>query len=94
MANEWNAEEVKKVIDVASEKIPELLNSLSDVLYGKDAAAKYAQAIASFYKTLRDSGMTDEQAFALTEQYMSSLNIGGIFAKAGPWGRHKDEEKD
>jgi hypothetical protein len=26
--------------------------------------------------------MTDEQAFKLTEQYMSSLNLGGMFAKA------------
>jgi hypothetical protein len=26
--------------------------------------------------------MSDEQAFKLSEQYMSSLNLGGIIAKA------------
>jgi hypothetical protein len=25
--------------------------------------------------------MTDEQAFELTKQYMSTLNIGGMFSK-------------
>lgn len=84
---EWDAEEVKKVIEVATDKIPALLNSLTDVLYGREAAAKFGQAVASFYKTLRDSGMTDEQAYKLTEQYMSSLNIGKVF-EGGFAGRH------
>jgi len=76
------AEELKEVLAVVSEKIPALLNSLTDVLYGKTSAEKYGQAVANFYKTLRDSGMTDEQAFKLTEQYMSSLNLGGIIGQA------------
>jgi|SRR3990170_3738714 len=96
---EWDAEEVKKVIEIAAEKIPALLNSLTDVLYSKDSAAKYGQAVANFYKTLRDSGMTDEQAYRLTEQYMSSLNIGKLFEGGfrrgghewGPHGSKKDE---
>ena len=38
--------------------------------------------MADFYSTLKKSGMTDEQAFKLTEQYMSSLNLGGMISKA------------
>lgn len=79
---EKDAEEVKEILEVVSEKIPALLNSLTDVLYGKDQATKYAQAVAGFYKALKDSGMTDEQAFALTEAYMSNLNIPGMIGKA------------
>ena len=90
---EWDAEEVKKVIEVAAEKIPALLNSLTDVLYSKSSAEKYGQAVANFYKTLRDSGMTEEQAYKLTEQYMSSLNIGKLFE--GKFrGRHGHEEAE
>src|SRR2546428_13693157 len=73
-----NADEVKELLEAFSEKIPTLLNSLTDAIYSKDASAKFGAAVADFYKTLKESGMTDEQAFRLTEQYMSSLNIGGV----------------
>jgi len=75
-------EQVKEIFAVFSEKLPALLNSLTDSIYGKDASAKFGTAVADFYRTLKESGMTDEQAFKLTEQYMSSLNLGGLFAKA------------
>src|SRR3989442_227157 len=77
-----NADEVKELLEAFSEKIPSLLNSLTDAIYGKDASAKFGAAVADFYKTLKESGMTDEQAFRLTEQYMSSLNIGGMISDA------------
>ena len=76
-----NPENVKEILEAFSEKIPSLLNSLTDAIYGKDASAKFGAAVADFYKTLKGSGMTDEQAFKLTEQYMSSLNLAGIIAK-------------
>ena len=76
------AEELKEMITVFAEKVPALLNSLTDVLYGKEQAAKYGQAVAGFYKALKDSGMTDEQAFELTKQYMSPMNLGGLIGKA------------
>jgi len=79
---EKDAEEVAEILEVVSEKIPALLNSLTDVLYGKDQAMKYAQAVAGFYKALKESGMTDDQAFALTEAYMSSLNLPAMIGDA------------
>jgi hypothetical protein len=91
-----SAEQVKEILEVVSEKIPALLNSLTDVLYGKESAAKYGQAIAGFYKSLKDSGMTDQQAFELTKTYMSSLDLAGIVGKTvgghhGEHGEHDDE---
>jgi len=82
---------VKEIFAVFSEKLPALLNSLTDSIYGKDASAKFGTAVADFYRTLKESGMTDEQAFRLTEQYMSSLNLGGLFAKA--FGKRREGEE-
>src|SRR2546428_11523697 len=90
--NKFDADKFKEVLEAFSEKIPALLNSLTDVLYGKESAGKYGAAIAGFYRTLRDSGMNDEQAFRLTEQYMSSLNLGKMIAQA-VGGRGGEEEK-
>lgn len=83
-----NAQEMKEIFGVFSEKLPALLDSLTDAIYSKDASAKFGAAVSDFYKTLRESGMSDEQAFKLTEQYMSSLNLGGIIAKTV--GKHRE----
>ncbi len=77
-----NLDEMKEMLGLFSEKVPTLLNNLTDVLYGKASAEKYGLAVAGFYRTVKESGMTDEQAFKLTEQYMSSLNLGKIIQGA------------
>ncbi len=91
-SDEWKADDVKEILNAVSERIPALLNNLADVLYGKESAQKYGQAVAGFYKTLKDSGMTDEQAFRLTEQYMSSLSLGSVLGSA-MGGRHHGERE-
>lgn len=92
--HEEDVEELKEILNVVAEKIPKLLNSLTDVLYGKEEAGKYGRAVASFYKELRDAGMTDQQAFEITKQYMSSLNIGGMLSKAlGGFGKEKESKE-
>jgi len=77
-----DADEVKEILAVVSEKVPALLNSLAEVLYGKEQGAKYGQAVAGFYKSLKDAGMTDQQAYELTKQYMSAMNLGGMIGEA------------
>jgi hypothetical protein len=78
----FKPEEFKDILNFVGDKLPSLLNSLTDAIYGKDASEKFGTAVSNFFRTLKDSGMTDEQAFKLTEQYMSSLNLGGTIAKA------------
>ena len=84
-------EEIKDILGFIGEKLPELLDDLTNAIYGKEASAKFGSAVSNFYRTLKDSGMSDEQAFKLTEQYMSSLNLGGMIAKAISQ-RHAGEE--
>ncbi len=78
-------EKIKEILDVVSEKIPRLLRELSDLLYSPKSAKQYAEAAATFYKELKEAGMTDEQAFELTSQYLSTLNFGKMMGK---FGRH------
>lgn len=79
---DWRPEDFKEMLNAFGEKIPGILNGVTDAIYGKDASTKFGTAVSNFYRTLKDSGMTDEQAFKLTEQYMSSLNLGGMIGKA------------
>jgi len=76
-------EKIKEILDVVGEKIPGLLKELSALLYGPKSAKQYAEAAAIFYKELKGAGMTDEQAFELTRQYMSTLNLGKMMGNIG-----------
>ncbi len=81
-------EKIKEILNIVSEKVPGLLKELSAVLYGPDQAKNFGVAVATFYKELKAAGMTDEQAFELTRQYMSTLKIGGMFSKLACPGLH------
>jgi len=81
-------EKIKEILDVVSEKIPGLLKELSGLLYSPGNAKKYAAAAAIFYKELKNAGMTDEQAYELTSQYLSTLNLGKMMGKFGKHHEH------
>jgi len=82
-------EKIKEILDVVSEKIPGLLKELSGLLYSPESAKQYAEAAATFYKELKKAGMTDEQAYELTSQYLSTLNLGKM---VGRFGRHHEHD--
>jgi hypothetical protein len=82
-------EKIKEILNVVSDKIPGLLKELSGVLYGTKQAKQFGIAVATFYKELKEAGMTDEQAYELTRQYMSTLNLGNMIKG---FGQHKHDE--
>jgi hypothetical protein len=71
-------EKLREMFQVFSENIPDLLTKITDVLYGVQQGEKFGQSVAGFFKALRDAGMTNEQAFALTKEYMSNMSLGGM----------------
>jgi len=82
-------DKIKEILDVVSEKVPGLLKDLSKLLYSPDSAKQYAEAAAIFYKELLKAGMTNEQAFELTSQYLSTLNLGKMMGNIGEHHHHK-----
>jgi len=76
-------EKIKEILDVVSEKIPGLLKEMSGLLYSPGSAKQYAEAAAIFYKELISAGMTPEQAYELTSQYLSTLNLGKMMGNVG-----------
>lgn len=87
-----DAEEVKEILEVVSDKVPALLTGLADVLYGRDKGAKYGEAVAGFFKSLKDAGMTDEQAYELTKQYMAAMNLPNMIGQAIQGGKGRGEK--
>ena len=82
-------EKIKEILDVVGKKIPGLLKELSSLLYSPESAKQYAEAAAIFYKELKKAGMNDEQAYELTSQYLSTLNLGKMMKNVGQHNHHE-----
>jgi len=86
-----NPEDIKEIMKVMSETIPGLLSSVTKVLYGAKEGEEYGKAVANFYRTLKDAGMSNEEAFALTKVYMSNMNLGNIVGGVAKGSKEKEE---
>ncbi len=77
-------EKIKEILDVVADKVPGLLRELSGLLYSPESAKQYAQAAATFYKELKAAGMSESEAYELTSQYLSTLNLGKMMRNFTP----------
>jgi len=68
-----NVEDLAKVLDVVSDKIPSMLRGLRNVLYSTEAADNMAGAVAAFYTKLVDAGIPKEEAMDMAKGYMINL---------------------
>ena len=83
--------ELKEVMQVISETVPELLDKITKVLYDAQEGEKMGKAVAAFYTALVESGMSKDQAFALTKDYMSSMSLGSMISGFAKHHDHDDE---
>lgn len=66
-------EEIGQLLDIVSEKLPHLLQSIKELIYSPEAAKEMGQAAGNFYKELIDSGIDVGLASELTRDYMKTL---------------------
>ena len=69
---------LKELFKVLSDSVPELLGNVTKVLYEGKSGEEFGKAVAGFYQAMISAGMSKEQAFSLTKEYMSNLSIGGL----------------
>jgi len=81
LSDEKDVKNLKEVMAVMSTEIPKLLESISKTMFSAENAAKLGEQTAEFYKKLKDAGMTDEQAFKLTQDFMANFSIGNMLGK-------------
>jgi chromosome segregation ATPase len=66
-------EGIREMLDVVSDRIPHLLRGIQESVYSPEQLKATAEAFASFYKTLVDSGMPAHVAAELTRQHFDNL---------------------
>lgn len=88
-------EELRGIFEVLKNSVPELLEKITKVIYEAKSGEEYGRAVASFYQALVSAGMSSEQAFALTKEYMSNLSIGNLMKNiTGGMASGHDEDDD
>jgi len=87
-----DAEEVKAVLQVVSKEIPQLIKGLIGSVFSEEAGRDMGKAAAAFYKELKDSGMPDEIAVKMTQNYISVFtSLGDIMKKFSKGGKSSSE---
>ncbi len=92
--DEKDIEEFKELMNTLKDTVPALIKGIVDAIYSEQSAEDFGKQVANFYKSLIDAGMSNEQAFTLTQKFMESRDIVGILKKVlseGNWGKWKNE---
>lgn len=65
--------EISDLLDAVATKVPRLINDLLGTLFSAEAGAKIGQSVGLFYKELVSNGIPEDEALAMTKEYISSL---------------------
>jgi hypothetical protein len=78
------AEEVRQLLSAVSTEVPALIKSIIGAVFSEEAGKNMGRAAAAFYKELKDSGMPDDVAVKMTEDYIGVFtSLGDILKQAG-----------
>jgi hypothetical protein len=92
--DENDIEKLKEVMSVISVEIPKLLDAISKTMYSPENAQKLGEQTAAFYKKLKEAGMSEEQAFKLTQDYMENFSLGNMIGTVIGSASHRDDHDD
>lgn len=87
-------EEISAILAAVSKEIPGLVKGILDTFFSPEAAADVGKAVATFYKNLKEGGIPEEQALAMTKDYLGTLTKWSEALKGMKWEprsrRHED----
>lgn len=74
-----DAEEVKEILSVVSTEVPALIRNILASVFSEEAGTNMGKAAGAYYKELKDSGMPDDVALKMTQEYMATFtNLGDL----------------
>ena len=81
------AEELKEILGVVSTQIPALVKGIIGSIFSEEAGKSMGRAAAAFYNELKESGMPEDVAVKMTENYMSVFtSLGDLLKHVGKSG--------
>jgi hypothetical protein len=87
-------EQLRQIFQVIGDSVPELLDKITKILYSAAEGERFGQSVAAFYKSLVEAGMSKDQAFTLTKEYMNNVSLGGMLKNIFSGGLSRDLSED
>lgn len=78
-------EEISAILAAVSKEIPGLVKGILDAFFSPEAAADVGKAVAAFYNNLKEGGIPEEQALAMTKDYLGTLTKWSEALKGMKW---------
>jgi hypothetical protein len=70
LSEKHDAEEIGQILSVVRMEVPGLVKDLIDTVYSPESAEKMAKSVATFYKTLVDSGFDEKEALEMAKGFV------------------------
>ncbi len=89
-----DAEEIEAILGVVSKEVPALIKGIVGSVFSEEAGRDMGKAAGAFYKELKESGMPEEAAVEMTENYISVFtSLSDIMKKLdiGKGGKSRSE---
>lgn len=83
------AEEIREVLGVVSTQIPALIRGVVGAVFSEEAGKDMGRAAGAFYKELRESGMPEDVAVKMTQNYIGVFTSLGDMLKEAVSGKGK-----
>ena len=81
-----DAEEVREILSVVSEKVPTLIKGLMSSVFSADSARDMGKAAATYYSELKAGGIPDDVAVQMTKEYIGTFSKISDFIKTASRG--------
>ncbi len=81
-----DAEEVREILSVVSEKVPALIKGLMSSVFSADSARDMGKAAATYYSELKAGGIPDDVAVQMTKEYIGTFSKISDFIKTASRG--------
>ena len=66
-------QDMEQMMDLISEKTPEILNGIVKTIYTKEAGKSIGQGVSAMYQELINGGMEKDDAMLMTKEYMYAI---------------------
>jgi hypothetical protein len=66
-------EEISAILAAVSKEIPGLVKGVLDAFFSPQAAADIGTAVATFHQKLKEGGLPEGQALAMTREYLGTI---------------------
>jgi hypothetical protein len=82
-------EEISGILAAVSKELPGLVKGILDAFFSPEAAADMGKSVATFYTTLKEGGIPEDTALAMTKDYLGTLTKWSEGLKGMRFGNHE-----